>query len=141
VTPIRSSGLPHRPDGVRPSILAFHGTADPVVPYGGGDVNARASSGVAAPGAESTMAKWATRYQCSDPPAQEKIGAGARHFTWSCPNGVGLQFYGLDGAGHTWPGGIDLEAAGIKALGATNKDVSATDLMLDFFDAHRARQP
>lgn len=126
------------PENVRPSILAFHGKADKVVPYGGGTVNASAANGVAAPGAESTMANWAKRYGCTDKPAEEKIGAGATHFTWSCPNDVGLQFYGLDGAGHTWPGGIDLEAVGIKALGATNKDVSATDLMLDFFDAHRA---
>lgn len=123
------------PDGVRPSILAFHGTADRIVPYGGGRVNATAGGGVSAPGAESTMAAWAERYECTQPPKDQSVGA-AHHLAWACPNGVGLEFYGLGGAGHTWPGGTDLEALGITALGGTNKDVAATDLMLDFFGAH-----
>ncbi len=124
------------PDSVRPSVLAFHGTGDRIVPYVGGTVNASAADGVAAPGAESTMAAWAKRYGCDSSPQVSQQGA-ARHTLWTCPGEEGVELYSLEGAGHTWPGGLDLEAIGIKQLGSTNKDVSATDTMLDFFDAHR----
>jgi len=37
----------------------------------------------------------------------------------------------IDQGGHTWPGGLP-----IPALGKTSADISATDTMVDFFEAH-----
>jgi polyhydroxybutyrate depolymerase len=36
-----------------------------------------------------------------------------------------------EGAGHTWPGGMP-----VPTLGKTTQDMSATEMMLDFFEAH-----
>lgn len=40
--------------------IAFHGTEDRTVPYGGGAVNSRGANGLSAPGAEGAIAAWAS---------------------------------------------------------------------------------
>lgn len=129
-------------DAPKISALAFHGTADKVVPFGGGTVTASAANGVAAPGAESAIANWATYDGCSGAPVVTDLPEGGTEVTAirtdhpGCPDGLEVRIYALQGAGHTWPGPIDLAALGMTALGATNRDVDATALMLDFFERH-----
>ena len=51
-------------DVVRP-IIEFHGTDDPIVPYGGGPVHAAGFSGIDSPGVLDTAAKWADHNGCT----------------------------------------------------------------------------
>lgn len=114
--------------------MAFHGTGDQVVPYGGGTVNSE-RSGTEAPGAESAIAQWAQRNGCAAEPAEAPIGADVTERAWSgCTDGADVTFFSIRGGGHTWPGAIDVAALGITRLGATTQSVSATDRLLDFFD-------
>lgn len=115
--------------------MAFHGDADPVVPYVGGGVAGR-RSGVEAPGAESSIAQWAQRNGCGAVPVETAIGGDVTERAWTaCRDGADVTFFSIRGGGHTWPGGIDLAGIGKAYLGATTRSVSATERLLDFFDA------
>ncbi|MFN8052117.1 MAG: PHB depolymerase family esterase [Acidimicrobiales bacterium] len=109
--------------------LAFHGTADPVVPYGGGMVNGE-RLGVQAPGAEGAIAQWAQRNGCGAEAREVSYAADVVWRSWTgCRDDASVEFYSVVGGGHTWPGGIP-----IPRLGATTASISATATFLDFFD-------
>lgn len=131
------------PKDVQPSILAFHGTADPVVPYGGGDVNASAARGNQIPGAEKTAAVWAVQDGCNPTPREDRPWEHVKRLTFvDCAKGRDVVFYSIEGGGHTWPGSvIDLSKLGVTALGASSNEAHASDLMLDFFDGHTKSSP
>jgi polyhydroxybutyrate depolymerase len=117
--------------------IAFHGTADPVVPYGGGMVNGL-RSGTDAPGAEGAIAQWAQRNGCGATPTETKPAADVVHRVWTgCTDGASVEFYSIVGGGHTWPGALDVSKIGKGYLGATTQSVSATKVFLDFFDQVR----
>jgi polyhydroxybutyrate depolymerase len=127
--------VPNRcPDGVRPAAIAFHGTDDSVVPYGGGGVNAEGARSLSAPAAEPSIASWAAHNDCETAVTDEQVGPDVVERTWSGCSGGSVSFYRIDGGGHTWPGPIDLESLGIARLGSTSSTVDATELMLDLFD-------
>ena len=131
------------PAQVRPPAIAFHGTADPIVPFTGGTVQAEGGQhfGTTAPGAEGAIAKWAEHNGCGPTPANRNIGTDVIERRWTgCGPGADVTFYRIEGGGHTWPGSIDLRKAGFAFLGATTATIDATALMLDFFDAH-PKQP
>lgn len=118
--------------------VAFHGTADEVVPYGGGRVNSEGSDGTKAPGAEGAIGQWAERNGCGAP-TDTPLADDVTERTWAdCPAGADVRFYSVRGGGHTWPGGIDLRAVGLERLGAVTTSISATTVFLDFFDEIRA---
>jgi len=110
-----------RPSRPVPAV-AFHGTADNLLPYTGmppllEPVHA---------GAES----WASRNGCC---AQAKVIDQQGDVTgeeWSeCREGADVVLYTIAGKGHSWPGSA-MPAA------ITTKDISATDAIWDFFAAH-----
>ncbi len=109
------------------SFIYFHGTADAVVPYGGGDT----PIGTFEPVVES-LTSWLALDQCGEPEAYEEPAADLQHFTWSCPSAV-VETYVVLGGGHTWPG-----SEGVGGQGYTTESVSATAEMLRFFDLVRA---
>jgi polyhydroxybutyrate depolymerase len=114
--------------------IAFHGTDDPVVPYGGGRVRSE-RTGTQTPGAEGAIAQWATRNGCTAS-ADSRPAADIVHRVWTgCPPGEEVEFYSVEGGGHTWPGAIDLAKVGKGYLGATTQSVSATKVFLDLFDS------
>jgi len=117
--------------------IAFHGTADPIVPYTGGNVSGR-RSGTEAPGAESAIAQWAQRNGCSPAYDEQAIAADVTRRSWTgCADDASVQFFSITGGGHTWPGALDLAKAGKAYLGATTQSISATTTFLDFFDRIR----
>ena len=115
---------------VRPVVL-FHGNADPIVPYGGGAINAPgASNGFAAPGAESAIAAWAKHNGCTGSPIETHVSAHVIKHSWNgCTQPVVL--YEIVGGGHTWPGA----AIDVTRLGNTTHEISATNTMLKVFQA------
>ena len=43
-----------------------------------------------------------------------------------------MTFYAIEGGGHTWPG----SAVDVNALGATTREIDASDTIWTFFRAH-----
>lgn len=115
------------------SVIIFHGTADKHVLYEGGkpeksfDKNPRVDSSVS-----SAVSFWVQRNGCSFIPSREEKG-NIIHDTYSgCENGTGVEVYTIKGGGHSWPGG----KAGRQLADAPSQELSANDLMWDFFESH-----
>ena len=123
-------------------LLAFHGTGDPIIPYAGGPVfggmqgglGARSGSGLKVAPAEQAMAGWAQRNGCSTTPTTTEVSAHVSRLTYeSCRDGADTALYRIDGGGHTWPGAAPIPG---NPFGPTTDEISATTLLLDFFEAH-----
>jgi polyhydroxybutyrate depolymerase len=107
-------------------ILMMNGTADPLVPYGGGNVGGAGAidQGRVIP-AEETLAFWIKTNACKGAP--EETTAPDRDFedgmrteirTWKrCRDGVQVSFYKMNGAGHGLPGRSRTKAALAEELG------------------------
>jgi polyhydroxybutyrate depolymerase len=97
-----ASAVPCAPS--RPvSVLQVNGTADPVVPFGGGTMLGRGgySDIMAAP---AMAQRWRELDGCPGP--VEDALAGAHRFTAAgCAGGTEVAFVQVDGGGHTWPVG------------------------------------
>jgi len=123
----------------RVSVLAFHGTADDVVPYDGGAYFSGAAEGriLGVPPAkrvDDAVAAWAAFDGCGTPPSTSSVVDDVQHLVWPhCRAGRAVELYRVVGGGHTWPGAIVLRS---ERLGSTTGSISATALMLDFFAAH-----
>jgi len=95
------SGVPCAPS--RPvSVLQIHGTADPVVPYGGGPMVGRggASDVVAAP---AIAERWRAIDQCPAPLADAGVaGAASRMAVAGCAQGTEVVLVRVEGGGHFW---------------------------------------
>lgn len=126
------------PKDVHPSVIAFAGTDDPVVPYDGGAIRSEGADGLAAPSAEPSIAAWAEHDGC-DPVPSEQVVDDVTIRTWNGCDDSEVSFYRVDGGGHTWPGPIDVASLGLTRLGATTSTVDATVLILDMFDRTSAR--
>jgi polyhydroxybutyrate depolymerase len=126
------------PSGCALPVVAFHGTADAVVPYGRGagyDV-LQPSMTVRVPPAQTSMRRWAEQSGCSLPATRRSIGPDVRHWTYrGCRSGLGVEFYAIDQGGHTWPG----SPVDVPYLGRVTRTISATDIALDWFDRHTER--
>lgn len=126
--------------------MAFHGTADPVVNYGGGMMRGwllRWAAGVTdAPtyfvGAEDWVATWAAGNGCDPTPEiipPQGDASGVRYA--GCDEDAEVILYTIDGGGHAWPGGWP-----IPGVGKTSRDIDATEEMWRFFQGYSLeRQP
>jgi polyhydroxybutyrate depolymerase len=112
-------------------MIAFHGTADPVVPYNGG------SSWISIrpfPSTPQWAANWARRNRCRGNPVESKVAADvSRRAYTNCANDAEVVLYTVEGGGHTWPGGGPLPE---WFVGRTTRTIDATSLMWDFFTKH-----
>ena len=112
-------------------IIAFHGTADPAVPYDDGAIGI-SLPGVKVRGTELNMGDWAELDGCAAPPTVTEIGSEVTHRMWSgCAPGADVELYSIKGGGHTWAG-----ADPSRGVGLTTQQVSATKELLHFFAAH-----
>lgn len=114
-------------------MMAFHGTADPVVPYMGG-FSWKAPGPRPYPDVSEWVAGWARRNQCATDPVEFRVAVhvSRREFT-NCAQDAAVVLYTIDGGGHTWPGG---KAMPEWWTGPTSSEVDANALMWQFFQAH-----
>lgn len=113
------------------SIASFHGTADPVVPFNGGKVSCCGNPTLGS--APDAMAGWAGHDGCSPTFADHTLSPQVVERTWSgCHPGAEVRFYMIQGGGHTWPG----SKVALGPLGLTTTEISATDTLWAFFQAH-----
>jgi polyhydroxybutyrate depolymerase len=113
-------------DAASPSVLAIHGTADPGVPYDGGTV---ANSSTQIPAFLDTLHGYAESYRCDDPPREDELAPQVERTSYTgCVGDAEVAGYTVVDGNHEWPGSA--RAAG------PGEDWSATEAILDFFDAH-----
>lgn len=138
-------------------MVAFHGTADDVVPYQGGlgegNLDAPAPDGsdrtwretltddeiAALQAAErptpEIVAAWAERNGCSTDTTERDEAADVEMTNWDCPPDGTTELFTVADGGHTWPGS-DLSAQLAPALGATTMSIDANEIMWEFFQNH-----
>lgn len=115
-------------DGV--PVITFNGTADPVNPFAGGGA---AYWGY---GALAASERWADLNGChtvKESRVSENVTLTDHR---GCPGNAAVRQYVIAGGGHTWPGG---NAAAFPGAGVTTTEISANDLMWDFFEQRRTR--
>ena len=112
-------------------MIAFHGTADPEVPYNGG------SSWVSPrpfPNVPRWVANWARRNRCGANPIESTVASDVtRRVYTNCADDAAVVLYTVQGGGHTWPGGTPLPK---WFVGRTTRSIDATSLMWSFFGEH-----
>ena len=118
--PGSSCNKPCDPDGKVP-ILAFHGTADPILYFNGGvgtaALNNALSGKAAAPtvddlpppnlngkGYPADVQAWAVKDGCKARSTDTTVSTHVILRTYPCPPGVAVEFYIVLGGGHAWPG-------------------------------------
>jgi polyhydroxybutyrate depolymerase len=112
--PIWNNYRPTRPIPV----VAFHGTADRVVPYEG--------LGHVLPPVRAWAAGWAARNGCDPTPTITYRRGRVSGETWSdCSGKATVTLYTIEEGGHDWPGSEGCPA-----------DIVATDMIWDFFAGH-----
>jgi polyhydroxybutyrate depolymerase len=119
------------------SVLAFQGTADPLMPYAGGGVARRRGRVLSA---ERSIAFWATASGCGAAPVTTlepdlvlDDGTRVRRTVYGgCRGGTAVELYTIEGGGHTWPGGPPVGGS----VGRVTRDVDATPLIWAFFAQH-----
>ena len=118
----------HRPV----SMIAFHGTADRMIPYNGGP--SPIPNTEVFPSIPTWTANWARRNRCGATPVDSVIAPDVTRREYpDCADGAAVVLYTIRGGGHTWPGGKPLPE---WFVGPTSTSIDATSLMWAFFRAH-----
>ena len=130
-------------------VVAFHGTADPLVPYGGGPIgmlgrlaqrravrDPRFAGRGTAVGIEAVAREWAAANGCPPEPEVERLATPADdlrlvQLTWRSPGRPSVTLFRIEGGGHTWPGGGQYLPA--RVVGARSKSLDASNVLLDAF--------
>ena len=114
------------------SVMAVHGTADPVVPFDGGVMNGRggASDIVSAP---ALAERWRELDRCPGPLVADPGASGEvqQSTAAGCANGTEVTLVRINGGGHTWPAGrFSLPA---DVVGPTSFAIDASAARAQFF--------
>lgn len=108
-----------------PALIQFHGTKDPLWSY------KAANQFIIRVAQTSGCAKIPTI--SSQPDLDKKDGTTAKKYEYqNCKNDI--IHYQIDGAGHTWPGG--LQYLDPKKIGLVTYDINANEIMWEFFKSH-----
>jgi polyhydroxybutyrate depolymerase len=128
-------------------ILAFHGTADPILYFNGGvgtQVLNHALNGgppstakippakLNGPGYPATVAAWAKRDGCGSQPTNTQVTPHVIERVYACPAKTAVEFYIILGGGHAWPGSRFSESIA-SITGPTTFEINATTIIWSFF--------
>lgn len=139
VAPVAGTMACGEPRPTRPvPVLHIHGTEDEFVPFGGGR-GPKSISGVPHRSVADTVAAWVRANGCRKEPADveelpDRGGDGTKvtRTTYRGDTaGAEVVLVTIEGGGHTWPG-----RPGSAALGRSTRNVSANDLIWEFFERH-----
>lgn len=124
-------------DPKRPvSIMHFHGLEDKNALFEGG-VGPKSISRANMRPVSDTIEFWVRQNGCSATPMEKhQMGAAKQIAYGSCREGAEVILWELADGGHTWPGGHISRAEDWYGLGKVNQDISASDLMWEFFKKH-----
>jgi polyhydroxybutyrate depolymerase len=117
------------------SVIHIHGTNDEWIPYKGG----LGTRNVTFNSVEETVQAWVQADGCHPQaqvtryPEQARDGTTVTRTTYSGgKNGSEVVLITIEGGGHSWPG-LDWHP---ELLGKSTKNISANDLIWDFFSKH-----
>jgi polyhydroxybutyrate depolymerase len=116
------------------SIVAFHGTEDPLIDYNGDptlhpELGRRLS-------VDRFADYWTTRNNCTGEPFVDQPTTTISRRSWTGER-ADVVLYRVDGGGHTWPGGRQYLPEFI--IGSTDGSMDATTVMWEFFKQHPRR--
>jgi polyhydroxybutyrate depolymerase len=131
IAPVAGLRYPDPCPASRPvPVIAFHGTADTIDPFGGFGLGYWTYS------VPTAAHLWASHDHCDASP-QNTSGHGYRLTRYTgCSGSTQVELYAITGEGHEWPGGPAMPSAITSVLGPQRDAVSANALMWDFFNAH-----
>jgi polyhydroxybutyrate depolymerase len=119
------------------SVLHFHGTEDEFAPFKGG--KGKGVSGTNFFSVEHSIKAWVKADGCPEEPVESKLpdraddGMTVTRKTYGPgKDGTEVVLIEIAGGGHTWPG----QEPRVRFLGPCTKDISANDLMWEFFQKH-----
>jgi polyhydroxybutyrate depolymerase len=140
----------------RVPVIAFHGTADPILFFNGGigtatlnRVLGNGGSGSSSStttttqpvklhgtGYPATVQAWAFKDGCNPKSTDTKVASQVVVRSYTCPAGTGVKFFIVLGGGHAWPGSkFSQEISSIT--GFTTFQINATTQMWAFFRQFR----
>jgi polyhydroxybutyrate depolymerase len=124
-------------------LLHFHGMQDEFIPFAGGQ-GVRCLSGANFYPVEHAIRAWIQANGCNEEPTTEELpdqahdGTKVRKKTYGGgKDGAEVVLVVIEGGGHTWPGRPLPE----RSLGKPTANVSANDLMWEFFMKHSMKEP
>jgi len=148
------------PSGCHPArrvpVIAFHGTADPFVPYKGGigpaakklpavsgggtigsQLNAKANQNIEQNDLPIPVeeARWAARNGCSKTPKTSTVSGNVTLIAYTCPGNASVELYREQGDGHIWAGSQAMTSIA-SVVGKTTFSISDNQLIWKFFEAH-----
>jgi polyhydroxybutyrate depolymerase len=112
-------------------IIAFHGSADPVDPFGGN------GQGYWTYSVATAAKEWATQDGCSKSPRVTKSAAVVFSSYAKCKKGAQVELYEIIGEGHEWPGGPTMPGSITSVLGPQSNAVVANSIIWSFFASHQ----
>jgi polyhydroxybutyrate depolymerase len=120
------------PAGPPVPLMFVLGTADPLVPFGGGVIRVRGQDRFGVHSADETLAFYARRNRCDGGAAERRLadrapddGTRVRLVEYRGCAAPLLAFI-VEGGGHSWPG-ASVPPLIDRLLGRTSRDISATD--------------
>ncbi|MFQ5624530.1 MAG: alpha/beta hydrolase family esterase [Paracoccaceae bacterium] len=122
-------------------LLFFHGTDDPLVPFGGGPVGLSGRDRGRTASSDRTVGDWAAANRChgsTKTSLPDRVPAdGTRVLLIRYRNcAAPLRHYVIEGGGHGWPGRPAKARWARRILGPITRDIDAGDIMLGFFRAN-----
>lgn len=136
---VHSRGRPTKPV----SMLYILGMSDPLVPFNGGPIHYQSfrDRGSVLSAKEATQ-YWVKANRCQPnprtidlPDVDPNDGTRVKYAQFSGGlQGTEVAVYGIEGGGHTWPGGRQYLPEG--TVGKTSRDFSASQAIWDFFKNH-----
>lgn len=123
-------------------VLIIAGTADPLVPWDGGDVRFGERTFGTVVSVPDTVKFWVEKNGCVTRLAARRLpdsdpadGTAVRREAYSgCRGGAEVVLYAVEGGGHTWPGGLQYLPE--KMIGKTSREFNASEVIWQFFKAH-----
>jgi polyhydroxybutyrate depolymerase len=122
-------------------VIHFHGTADEFVPFKGGK-GEKSLPTINFFSVDHSIRAWVKADGCKEEPATEELPDKAKDGTkvtrktyGGGKDGAEVVLVVIEGGGHAWPG----REARLGFLGKSTKNISANDLMWEFFNKHRLK--
>ncbi len=127
------AAMPTRPV----SVIHFHGTADTIVPFGG--PSSSTPKFLTFKSVDETIRIWGKIDRCPETPTAADLpnivddGTTVRKEVYGPgQDGAEVVLISIKGGGHTWPG----RKPPVSFIGKSTLDISANDLIWDFFGKH-----
>jgi polyhydroxybutyrate depolymerase len=124
------------------SVMLISGTADPLMPYGGGEVGTRRIKLGKVLSVAETVKFWVGHNRCAPTPSVTRLphrgapdGTRVRREVYGGGrDGAEVILYTVEGGGHTWPRGRHYLPEWL--IGKTSKDLNAAEVIWHFFEKH-----